>query len=114
MEQKNALTSTPHNANTSPLRNTWHSAGLTPKIETRWSELQRAGKFEESKALLSLLALPQNLAMVQPRSLDQALDGSAPAISTVNKYQGREASKDAQRKPSNLQANTIAQYIGAT
>lgn len=33
--------------------------------------------------------------MVQPRSLDQALDGSTPAISTVNKYQGREASKDA-------------------
>lgn len=61
----------------------------------RWSELQKRGQFEESRALLSLLALPQNLAMVQPRTLDQALDGSAPAISTVNKYQGREASKDA-------------------
>jgi len=61
----------------------------------RWTELQKAGKFEEEKALLSLLALPQNLAMVQPRSLDQALDGSTPAISTVNKYQGREVSKDA-------------------
>lgn len=95
MEQKNAPTSTPHNANTLPLRNTWHSAGLTPKIEIRWNELQRAGQFEESKALLSLLALPQNLGMVQPRNLEQALDGSTPAISTVNKYLGREASKDA-------------------
>lgn len=95
MEQKNAMTSTPPKDSTLPLRNTWHSAGLTPKIETRWAELQRAGKFEESKALLSLLALPANLEMVKPRSLEQALDGSTPAISTVNKYQGQEVSKDA-------------------
>jgi hypothetical protein len=77
------------------LRNTWHSAGLTPKIETRWNELQKAGNFEEGKALLSLLALPANLEMVKPRSIEQALDGSTPALSTVNKYQGREVSKDA-------------------
>lgn len=95
MEQKNAMTSTPHKDSTLPLRNMWHSAGLTPKTETRWNELQRAGKFEEDKALLSLLALPQNLASVQPRSIEQALDGSTPAISTVTKYMGPEVSKDA-------------------
>lgn len=33
--------------------------------------------------------------MVQPRTLDQALGGNTPAISTVNKYLGREVSKDA-------------------
>jgi hypothetical protein len=51
--------------------------------------------FEESKALSSLLAFPENLPRIKPASVEQAMSDVYPTLATVKKYHGPEAVKDA-------------------
>lgn len=54
----------------------------------RWLEMQRSGSFESDKAQLSMLALPQYLPGVKAATMEEAMQGKTPLLSTVKKYQG--------------------------
>lgn len=53
--------------------------------------LKRQGQFDEAKAQLSLIAL--NLGAINPASIEAAMSGDTPALSTVRKYHGDETAK---------------------
>lgn len=57
--------------------------------------LANIGRFEQDKADLSLMALPQNLGAIQVRTIEQAVNGETPTISTVRKYHGEAVARNA-------------------
>jgi len=84
-------TSTLQTTSSSVDRQRWNAALMS----SQWQALQQTGKFEESKALSSMLALPENLHRVLPATIEQAMSDTYPTLATVKKYHGPEAAKDA-------------------
>ncbi len=58
-----------------------------------WQGLQQAGKFEQDKADLSMLAMPEILPKIKPANIEDAMSDKTPTIATARKYQGEEVAK---------------------
>jgi len=54
----------------------------------KWTELVKAGKFEEKKALLSMKIKSTDLQKVNPKSIQEVFENETPTLATVKKYQG--------------------------
>ena len=62
---------------------------MLPKTsEALWAQLKQAGNFEPDKAALSLLAFPDKIKAVRPRSIGDCLKNDTPTLATVAKYHG--------------------------
>lgn len=66
---------------------------MSEKTLSRWNGLKQRGLFEEEKARLSVLALDPSA--IRVTTIESAMSGATPALSTVRKYQGDELAKDA-------------------
>lgn len=58
-----------------------------------WVELINSGKFENEKAMLSLLHDSETIVSINPVSVQDALSAKVPTLSTLKKYQGEEVTK---------------------
>ena len=62
---------------------------MLPKTsEALWARLKQGGNFEPDKAALSLLAFPDKIKAVRPRSIGDCLKNDTPTLATVAKYHG--------------------------
>ena len=61
---------------------------MPPAVSQRWNELKQRGDFEQAKAELSLLAMPEKIKSIQPRKISDVLRNDTPTLATVKKYHG--------------------------
>lgn len=62
------------------------------KTESRWVQLQEAGRFDEEKAALSMLHTLEHLADIQPTKWNDVFKHTTPTLATVRLYHGEEKS----------------------